>query len=481
MAVAESILQPKLMPVEAAVLLAGSPATSGARRRALVGVTLVGADLASGYAATQLSRLITGATFVVGSAALPALIVVFWVAGLYDGFGPCPYGRLRLRVQGILLLGVVDFATNVMVAGAPRPGFLVLTCVLLLLCGYYVELYARTVLIRHGLWGAGAVFVGAAPHTFQLARYLLGHPEFGLRPLGFVDDEEKGNLSLPAGLVALGPVAILENIMPKVEVLVYRSAAEVAAVSPGLRRSLNARQIIMIGDSYDLPSLWLRTRSLGGLIGVELRSNTKKWNRRVKRFLDLLIAIPACVMAAPIIGLAALAVKFVDPGPAFYIQERIGINGSTIRVCKLRTMYTDAEARLQEHLARDPQARLEWERFFKLRSDPRILPGIGRLLRRSSIDELPQLWHVVSGDMSLVGPRPFPSYHMASFDNAFQAIRCSVSPGLSGLWQVTGRSDGGLDVQRAEDLYYILNWSIWLDIYIIMETPVVVLAARGAR
>jgi Undecaprenyl-phosphate galactose phosphotransferase WbaP len=428
-----------------------------------------------------LAGLFTGATFKIGIGALPALVLTFWALGLYEGLGPCPYERLRLRVQGILLLGLADFVTNVMVGGIPRPGFLALACTLLLVAGYYLEIYVRTILIRRALWGGAVVFVGADRHRGQLARYLRDHPEFGLCPVGFVCIVQEGADEMPAGLPALGGISALEQLASWVEVLVFRSAADMASLSPTLRRRLDARQMVMVGDSHDLPSLWLRTRSLGGLIGVELRRDAKKWNRRLKRLVDLVVAVPACLMAAPLIAVSAAAVKFTDPGPAFYFQDRIGMDGRNIRVCKLRTMFTDAEARLLDHLARDPQARAEWQRFFKLGHDPRILSGIGGLLRRTSLDELPQLWHVVRGQMSLVGPRPFPAYHVASFDDAFQAIRCSVPPGLSGLWQVAARSNGDLEVQRAQDLFYILNWSIWLDFYIVLETPVAVVAARGAR
>jgi Undecaprenyl-phosphate galactose phosphotransferase WbaP len=473
-------LPPPLEAARAAGRVPGISAASPMQRRLLVAATLVGADLVSGLAAAQIAGIVTGATFKIGMGALPALIVVYWALGLYGGFGPLPYERLRLRAQGIGLLGLADFVTNIMVSGVPRPGFLALACVLLLVVGYYLEIYARTVLIRRGMWGGTAMVVGAGRGAGQLARYLQAHPECGLRPVGFVCTAQEDKGQMPPSLPALGGIADLEHLVPS-EVLLYRSAECIAAVSPSLRRRLNAKQMVMVGDSDGLPSLWLRTRSLGGLIGVELRRDGKKWNRRCKRLVDLIVAAPASLLAAPVIALAAVAIKLADPGPAFYVQDRVGMDGRTFRVCKLRTMFTDAEQRLLFHLAADPQARAEWHQFFKLRRDPRILPVVGALLRRTSLDELPQLWHVLRGQMSLVGPRPFPAYHISSFDREFQAIRCSVPPGLSGLWQVAARSNGDLEVQRAQDLFYILNWSIWLDFYVLIETPVAVIAARGAR
>jgi lipopolysaccharide/colanic/teichoic acid biosynthesis glycosyltransferase len=204
-------------------------------------------------------------------------------------------------------------------------------------------------------------------------------------------------------------------------------------------------------------------------------------NWLLQRTRDIVLAVPLALLALPVVALAAILIKLIDPGPAFFAQGRVGYRGKLVKMHKLRTMYADSSRLLEEHLNCNPHARAEWQQFFKLRNDPRILPIIGNFLRRSSIDELPQLWNVIRGDMSLVGPRPLPAYHIEQLDEEFQSLRSSVLPGLTGLWQVSSRSDGDLQVLKEQDLSYIRNSSFWLDVYIMLQTLPAVLGAKGAR
>jgi lipopolysaccharide/colanic/teichoic acid biosynthesis glycosyltransferase len=239
---------------------------------------------------------------------------------------------------------------------------------------------------------------------------------------------------------------------------------------------------VVVPDLAGMQSMWVSTRDIGGILGLEIKKNLLlRRNRVIKRMLDYVVGVPLFVLTLPMMLLFAAAVVLISPGSPFYVQVREGQQGRDIRVLKLRSMYLDADARLARHLEDDPEAKRQWMQYFKLRDDPRILPVIGDFMRRASLDELPQLINVLRGDMSLVGPRPFPEYHLREFPEAFRAIRQSVPPGLTGLWQVEARSDGDLDVQEALDSYYIRNWSLWLDLHILMRTFGAVVGGRGAR
>lgn len=200
-----------------------------------------------------------------------------------------------------------------------------------------------------------------------------------------------------------------------------------------------------------------------------------------RRVADVVLTSAALVMALPVMAVAAVAIFLRDPGPVLHAQVREGRNGVQFRMWKLRTMCRDAETRLLDHLRADERARIEWEREFKITGDPRVIPGVGTFLRRWSLDECPQLWNVLRGDMALVGPRALPPYHLEAFDPGFRAKRRLVRPGVTGLWQVMSRGRGAIRRQQALDSYYISNWSIRLDLFILARTVEAVVSGRGAR
>lgn len=214
--------------------------------------------------------------------------------------------------------------------------------------------------------------------------------------------------------------------------------------------------------------------------GVNMTHHDVAASYHFKRSVDGLLALPFFLISIPLIAAAALSIKLFSPGSAFFIQERIGYKGKVIRIWKLRTMHTNAQALLNEHLATHPEAKQEWEHHFKLKDDPRIIPFIGNFLRKTSMDELPQFWNILKGDMSIVGPRPFPKYHLDAFPQEFRELRQQVKPGLTGLWQISARSNSDINLQEQLDRQYIANRSFTMDMKIILKTFVVVLAQKGA-
>ncbi len=228
------------------------------------------------------------------------------------------------------------------------------------------------------------------------------------------------------------------------------------------------------------PVFGSRTVGFDGVGGLEMVNQGRMKIKRVqKRLTDMLLAVIAILVALPFFLVLPLLVKLTSRGPVFYRQKRLGKGGREIRVWKFRSMFQDADARLQRLLASDPAAAEEWAKNFKLRHDPRVTP-FGKFLRKTSLDELPQLFNVFLGDMALIGPRPIVEQEVAYYGDSY-SVFSSVKPGVTGLWQVSGRSDTDYVRRVALDTYYVLNWSPWMDVWILIRTVYVVLLMRGAR
>ncbi|MBR1920590.1 MAG: exopolysaccharide biosynthesis polyprenyl glycosylphosphotransferase [Kiritimatiellae bacterium] len=228
------------------------------------------------------------------------------------------------------------------------------------------------------------------------------------------------------------------------------------------------------------PVFGARAVSFDGLGGLEMVNQGRMRAKRAqKRVVDTLLAVVACVFALPLFLVIPVLVKLTSRGSVFYRQDRLGRGGRPFKVWKFRSMYADADARLARLLASDPKRAAEWRKNFKLSSDPRITP-FGRILRRTSLDELPQLFNVVLGQMALIGPRPIVADEVERYGRTYR-IFSSVKPGVTGLWQVSGRSDTDYVRRVALDAYYVLNWSSWMDFWILLRTIYAVVFMRGAR
>lgn len=198
----------------------------------------------------------------------------------------------------------------------------------------------------------------------------------------------------------------------------------------------------------------------------------------LSRILDLTVALAALVVFGPLMMIVALVCALIDRGPVFFAHRRIGLNGRSFGVLKFRSMHVDSDAILKAHLLASPEAAAEWEADHKLRDDPRVT-RLGGFLRKSSLDELPQLFNVLRGEMSIVGPRPIVDAEVSRYGDLFHCY-CSVKPGMTGLWQVSGRNDVGYERRVDMDALYARHKSVALDIRIILATIPAVLRRSGS-
>ena len=403
-------------------------------------------------------------------------------AGLYPGLGLGPVERLRrltyVTTFGFLVLAAFSFALKL-----PHQYSRVTFVLAFVLSLLFVPIGRRLLVkIAHGWhwWAEPVVIIGTGRVAARAIRGITDARYLGYRPVAVVapnggrsGDVEGvpilGGLEHLPGLTARGiRVAFLE-IEP----------VEGRALLDLLQQTF--LHVILLREFDDLQVESLQVRNLGNMVGVEYTNNLlRPRNQTTKRALDVALAGSAMILLAPLIALSALAVWVIDGRPLFYHQSRAGLGGRRIRVPKVRTMQRNADQHLEEYLSENPERRDEWLTRYKLRNDPRLIAGVGRLFRRFSIDELPQLWTVLRGDMSLVGPRPFPDYHLENFTPTFRKLRGRVRPGITGLWQITIRSDGGTEKLEALDTYYIRNWSVWFDLYVLARTIAAVASGRGA-
>lgn len=406
--------------------------------------------------------------------------------GLYPGIGMTAVEHMRRIAHSVNLVYLLLIASMFLMKewwASSRGGFLLSWALSLVLVPLGRAIIGHLLRLKPW-WGVPVMILGASETARVVIQNLRQNQVLGYRPVVCLDDNP-GRHGDCLGVPVPGSLRDVEYFADR-----YRTRRAIVAM-PGLpRQRLVANlerwasifpNILIVPDLFGVASLWTEPRDLGGVLALRIRcSLLNPVNRFIKRAMDIGFATVGLLAAAPFLAMAALWIKRVSRGPALYLQEREGEGGRPIQIVKLRTMFPDAERMLDQHLAENPENAREWDRFCKLKRDPRVLPGIGAFLRKTSLDELPQLWNVLMGEMSLVGPRPFPRYHNQRFRAEFRELRKQVTPGLTGLWQISARSNGDLDVQTQLDTYYIKNWSIWLDVYILTRTFRAVLFPNGA-
>lgn len=319
---------------------------------------------------------------------------------------------------------------------------------------------------------------GTNEEARALVALLGSQPELGYRVLSVLGNPDQWRLqysSVPA--VSPGDAAATARNLGASGVLIASTAVEAGQLDCLVRDLLRAGLHVQISAGLSrVGHHRMRAAPLSHqpMFYVE-RPQLAVWQRRLKRMMDLLLASITLLVTAPVLAACTLAIRLDDKGPIFYRQERVGKNGTTFKVIKLRTMIRDASAQLADLAAMNERN----GPLFKLTSDPRVT-RVGRFLRATSLDELPQLWNVLRGDMSLVGPRPALPTEVEQFDSELFIERTSVPPGITGLWQVEARDNPSFHAYRRLDLFYVDNWSLTMDFAILASTVWVVLE-RGLR
>jgi exopolysaccharide biosynthesis polyprenyl glycosylphosphotransferase len=415
--------------------------------------------------------------------ALPAWLVVFGRYHLYNARHVAIRRDELARIVhavgiSVVLTAVVAYAFDELV---PRSWLMALFVLgsAGMIAEREVVRHAFNVLRRRGHCLRPVVIAGTGSEALALASMLGEQPELGYRVVGLLGRPEE----LDPHLTEYGPV--LDSRAKVVDQVRLAGATGVIVATTDVDTETSNRLVRALTDAgihvelssslKDIDATRLSVRPLGRFPVVYVEPVRRDgWRQVAKRAFDIVLSIVGLVASAPLLLLAAIALKATSPGPVFFRQERVGRRGRRFHVLKLRTMVVDAEERLVElALLNEADGPL-----FKIRSDPRVT-RVGRVLRKLSVDELPQLVNVLRGEMSLVGPRPaLPSEVTQWGPELFERLR--VQPGITGMWQVRGRSDSSFSQYQRWDLYYVDNWSITHDVGILLRTLPVVLSQRGA-
>ena len=342
--------------------------------------------------------------------------------------------------------------------------------------------YWLAVVRRHGRNLRYMLILGTNPRAVEFARKIQASPERGYELLGFVDQDWAGTdafketgFKICCDYVGLAEF-LRRNVVDEVAIYLplrsfYEHSSHVAALC-----EQHGMVMRFASDIFGLKTAHSRAEEFDGDQHIAAYTGVRDgWPLLFKRVLDVALSLVLLLLLAPLFLVVAALIKLTSKGPVFFRQERMGVNKRTFLIYKFRTMVPDAEKLID---ALEAQNQVSGP-VFKIMDDPRITP-LGRMLRRSSIDELPQLFNVLKGDMSLVGPRPLPVRDYQGFNEDWQRRRFSVRPGITCLWQVNGRSSIPFEQWMRLDLQYMDEWSLWLDIKILARTIPAVLRGSGA-
>jgi len=408
-------------------------------------------------------------------------VLLAWSTGLYPGFGLAAVHEMQKILYVVSLasifLGVYLFLQQLGLAYSRL--IFVFTWFLSALFMMLGRFALRNRFSRFSWWGIPMVIVGSQDFISPVIEKLLKNRRLGFRPVYYYDPDH----SVSQPILGVYPIQTKEELSALVKesgiqhVIFTNPMDEVASFNFHWMRDVFPNILFVLSTS-PFGSLWVRTIDLHGTLVIETNYHLlNKRERIIKSTLDMTLTFLLLLISWPLFLFLALLVRLDSKGPILYTQKRLGQHGETFDSFKFRTMFVNAEEKLNELLESDADAYREYAKYHKLAKDPRVT-NIGRILRRYSMDELPQLINVLKGDMNLIGPRSYLPRELAAMGE-HASIILKVKPGITGWWQVMGRNATSFEERLQLDEYYISNWSIWLDIYIVLKTAWVLVSGQG--
>lgn len=418
---------------------------------------------------------------------MPAAFVFFMLyEGLYKSNRPF-WDEARITIKA-LSLAVLSLAV-IVTLGKMQENISRLVLLGLWAASLFVfpifRLWGKKLLYASGIMKERVLILGAGASGRLVIDGLQREKYMGYEVVGFLDDDDAKKGKTISGKKVFGKIKYFPRFIKELGIttaiiaMPSLSTERLSAITASVQKHASNTMVIP-----DLKGIALLNTDLLHLFYEEIflmniKNNMKSgFNRFVKRLFDIIACLAFMPFLLPLTGIIWLIIRFETPGAAIYAHDRIGRDKKVFRCYKFRTMQKGAEERLKELLENNAEIRNEWKKNWKLKDDPRITKT-GRFLRKTSLDELPQIFNVIKGEMSLVGPRPYLHREKKDIREQIEII-CSTRPGITGLWQVSGRSDTGYRHRMKLDAWYVMNWSLWLDMVIILRTISVIIKREGA-
>jgi Undecaprenyl-phosphate galactose phosphotransferase WbaP len=410
-------------------------------------------------------------------------LIAFCAQGLYPALLLHPAEEIRRTFHAVTAMIVVLVASTFFLRnGLDYSRYIIgLSWLLIPPVVLLGRVVTRKLFSRRMWWPTSAVVLGTGPAAQQIARS-LNNSQRGLRITGVLLPSAVGDwdIDLPPVIGHLSDAPIISrqySMRYAILAMPDSSHAEIRQVIQDHCKQF--RHLLIVTELLGICCLGISPREIGGRVGLEIPQQLSfVIPKMIKRCMDFTVASILSLLFVPMFLIICAAIKLTSKGPVFYGHLRYGRNGKAFHALKFRTMVANADRTLEQYLRQNPEQLLEWQVYHKLKKDPRIT-AVGRWLRRYSLDELPQLLNILVGQMSLVGPRPIVESEIKRYATTYD-LYTRVPPGLTGLWQVSGRNNTTYEERVAFDDYYVRNWSVWMDMYILARTFRAVLHADGA-